>query len=168
MTAAIQAQLEAHRAAPRRAKAPAGTSVPSGATGAVEAKKPRKASKHEEDALQRAVVTWFDLQYPEFGPLLFAVPNGGKRTQKTNPKTGKTWSPEATRLKQTGTRSGVADLVLLVPRPHILLLELKVKGGKLSDAQKAWLAAAAGLGHATAVAYDFNAARAAIVNHIGY
>ena len=62
----------------------------------------------------------------------------------------------------------MADLILLVPRPHILLLELKIKGGKVSDAQKAWLAKAAAQGHTAAVAYDFNAARAAIVNHIGY
>ena len=168
MTAAIQAQLDAHRSAPRPRSTPTGTTVPAAAVRGTGAIKTRKAIKHEEDDLQQAVVTWFDLQYPEFGPLLFAVPNGGKRSQKTNPKTGKTWSPEATRLKKTGTRSGVADLVLAVGRPHILLLELKVKGGKLSDAQKDWLAKAAGQGHTTAVAYDFHAARAAIVNHIGY
>ena len=154
--------------AQENAKPASGRTVLPEGVRAVVSLKPRKVIRHEEDALQQAVVTWFDLQYPEFGPLLFAVPNGGKRSQKTNPKTGKTWSPEATRLKQTGTRSGVADLVLLVPRPHILLLELKVKGGKVSDAQKAWLARAAAQGHTTAVAYDFHAARVAIVNHIGY
>ena len=45
---------------------------------------------------------------------------------------------------------------------------MKIKGGKVSDAQKAWLAKAAGQGHTAAIAYDFHAAKAAIVNHIGY
>ena len=117
----------------------------------------RKTLKHEEDTLQTAIVNWFALQYPEFTGMLFAVPNGGRRDAR-----------EGARLKQQGVTAGVADLILLVPRPHILLLEIKVKGGKLSDAQKSWLAKAAGQGHATAVAYDFHAARAAIVNHIGY
>ena len=117
----------------------------------------RKTIKHDEDALQTAVVRWWNYQYPEFAGLLFAVPNGGRRDAR-----------EGARLKQQGVTAGVSDLILLVPRPHVLLLELKVKGGKVSDAQKAWLASAAALGHTTAVAYDFNAARAAIVNHIGY
>ena len=168
MTAAYLAQFKAQTLAQQNAKPASGTTVPPAAVRGTGAIKTRKTIRHEEDDLQTAIVTWFDLQYPEFGPLLFAVPNGGARRQKTNPKTGKTWSPEATRLKKTGTRSGVADLVLAVARPHILLLEVKVKGGKLSDAQKSWLAKAAGQGHTTAVAYDFHAAKAAIVNHIGY
>lgn len=121
------------------------------------AHKTRKTVRHDEDALQVAVVRFFAHQYPEFAGLLFAVPNGGQRSAR-----------EGARFKQQGVTAGVADLVLLVPRPHILLLELKVKGGKLSDAQKAWLAKAAGQGHTTAVAYDFHAARAAIQSHIGY
>ena len=121
------------------------------------AHKTRKVTKHDEDALQVAVVKFFAHQYPEFAGLLFAVPNGGQRSAR-----------EGARFKQGGVVSGVADLILLVPRPHILLLELKVKGGKLSDAQKAWLAKAAGQGHTAAVAYDFHAAKAAIQAHIGY
>lgn len=117
----------------------------------------RKAVRHEESNLQTAVFAWFGYQYPEYAGLFFAVGNGGQRNAR-----------EAARMKREGITPGVSDLILLVPRPHILLLELKVKGGKLSDAQKSWLAKAAGIGHTTAVAYDFHAARAAIVNHIGY
>ena len=117
----------------------------------------RKTIKHDEDNLQTAIVDWFGLQYPEFIGMLFAVANGGRRDAR-----------EGARLKKQGVRAGVSDLILLVPRPQVLLLEVKVKGGKLSDAQKLWLTAAAELGHTTAVAYDFHAARAAIVNHIGY
>lgn len=117
----------------------------------------RKTIRHDEDNLQTAIVDWFALQYPEFAGMFFAVSNGGRRDAR-----------EGARLKKQGLRAGVSDLILLVPRPHVLLLEVKVKGGKLSDAQKDWLAKAAAIGHTTAVAYDFNAARAAIVNHIGY
>ena len=122
-----------------------------------QATKPRKAARHDEDDLQASIVRFFAYQYPEFAGLLFAVPNGGQRNAR-----------EGARLKAGGVVAGVSDLVLIVPRPHILLLEVKVKGGKLSDAQKVWHGKAAAAGHTVAVAYDFNAARAAITAHIGY
>ena len=157
MTAAYEAQFKAQTLAQQNAKPSGSTSVaPAGLRGVAVPKK-RKATKHEEDALQVAVIRWWQHQYPEFAGLLFAVPNGGRRDAR-----------EGARFKAQGVTPGVSDLILLVPRPHILLLELKIKGGKVSDAQKAWLAKAAGQGHTAAVAYDFNAARAAIVNHIGY
>ena len=157
MTDAILAQFQAHRTA---AKAPAPFKRipgPLAQLQAVTAPKTRKVTKHDEDALQVSVIRWWQHQYPEFAGLLFAVPNGGRRDAR-----------EGARFKAQGVTAGVSDLILLVPRPHILLLELKIKGGKLSDAQKTWLAKAAAQGHTAAVAYDFNAARAAIVNHIGY
>lgn len=157
VTAAIQAQLNAARSAQAERAGAKGTPTPPAPLRAHTAQKTRKTIRHDEDDLQAAIVRFFAYQYPEYAGLLFAVPNGGSRNAR-----------EGGRLKQGGVVSGVADLVLLVPRPHILLLEVKVKGGKLSDAQKAWLAKAAGQGHTTAVAFDFNAARAAIVNHIGY
>ena len=157
MTDAILAQLKALAVAPAPRKLPAHTSHAFTAAKGVAGLKTRKTNRHEEDDLQAGIVRFFAYQYPEYAGLLFAVPNGGQRNAR-----------EGARLKLGGVVSGVSDLILLVPRPHILLLELKVKGGKVSDAQKAWLAKAAGQGHTTAVAYDFNAARAAIVNHIGY
>ena len=154
MTAAYQAQLNAHKAAPPAPRPASGTGVARAAGKAVAGtKKPR----HLEEDLQASIVRFFAYQYPEFAGLLFAVPNGGQRNAR-----------EGARLKAGGVVAGVADLILLVPRPHILLLEVKVKGGKLSDAQKAWHGKAQAAGHTVAVAYDFNAARAAIVNHIGY
>ena len=157
MNAAVLAQIEAKSAALRLPHPAPGTSVPPPGLRGVGVKSIRKATRHDEDALQAAVVKFFAFQYPEFAGLLFAVPNGGQRNAR-----------EGARLKQGGVIPGVSDLILLVPRPHILLLELKIKGGKVSDAQKSWLAKAAGQGHATVVAYDFNAARAAIMAHIGY
>lgn len=119
----------------------------------------RKTIKHEEDALQAAVVKWFGLQYPEFEGHLWSCPNGGARNKVTGAL-----------MKRTGLRTGVADLQLAIVRPTApaLFIELKVGKNKLSDAQRDFLAKMAAQGYATAVAYDFNAARAAIVNHIGY
>ena len=151
------AQLKAKRTPFLPFKASGGTPLASSDYKLVAVPLKRKTIKHDEAALQTSIVLWFGMQYPEFSGMLFAVPNGGRRDAR-----------EGARLKKEGVRAGVADLILLVPRPNVLLLEVKVKGGKLSDAQKTWLAAAASLGHTTAVAYDFHAARAAIVNHIGY
>jgi len=34
--------------------------------------------RHIESQIQKDCVTWFRLQYPKIGRLLFAVPNGGE------------------------------------------------------------------------------------------
>lgn len=85
--------------------------------------------KHLESKMQQNCVLWFRMQYPELAPLLFAVPNGGKRT-----------IIEAQILKREGVMSGVADLILLVPRHGYasLCIEMKTKDGKQSSAQKEW------------------------------
>lgn len=157
MTSATPAQLKAINAAPAAPRPASGPGTRPAVVRPVGAIKTRKANRHDEDDLQAAIVRFFAYQYPEFAGLLFAVPNGGQRNAR-----------EGARLKQGGVVAGVADLILLAPGQHVLLLEVKVKGGKVSDAQKSWLAKAAGQGHTVAVAYDFNAARAAIANHIGY
>lgn len=36
---------------------------------------------HHESVLQQSCKRWFDLQYPQFSKLLFAVPNGGWRSK---------------------------------------------------------------------------------------
>lgn len=38
--------------------------------------------RHIESQIQKDCVTWFRLQYPKIGRLLFAVPNGGARNAK--------------------------------------------------------------------------------------
>ena len=126
---------------------------------AVTVPKPRKAIKHEEDDLQAAVWKWFGYQYPEWAGHFWATPNGGARSKAT-----------AAKMKATGTLKGVADMQLAIRRPHAagLFLELKIGKNKVSDAQRDFLARMQAQGYATAVAYDFNAARAAIVHHIGY
>jgi hypothetical protein len=66
-------------------------------------------------------------------PLLFAIPNGGKRDART-----------ASSLKMEGVRAGVPDLFFAHPTPSAygLFLEMKVvKGGRVSPDQKTMILA---------------------------
>jgi len=110
--------------------------------------KQRKPRQHEESRLQEACVTWFRLQYPKLALLLFAVPNGGKRTHRTIVVNGRviTYSPEAKQMKKEGVTAGVADLILLKPSGGYasLCIEMKTteKGSEQRESQKAWQKAA--------------------------
>lgn len=100
--------------------------------------------RHEESRIQESCVTWFRLQYPKFALLLFAVPNGGKRTHRTVVRNGKvyTYSPEATQMKKEGVTAGVADLILLKPSKGYasLCIEMKTtdKKSRQRESQKEW------------------------------
>lgn len=87
--------------------------------------------RHPEHQLQAACFKWFNLQYPEFRGLLFAVPNGGGRSRI-----------EAALLKAEGVVAGVADMLLLVPSKGYagLCIEFKAatKAAHQSEAQKNW------------------------------
>ena len=85
--------------------------------------------KHEESHIQRNCVKWFRLAYPKLSRLLFAVPNGGKRG-----------IVEASIMKAEGVVSGVADLLLLVPKGNhnALAIEMKTAKGKQNENQKLW------------------------------
>lgn len=100
--------------------------------------------REEEHNIQAACVRWFNLQWPEYRGLLFAVPNGGARSKAT-----------AGKLKAEGVVAGVADLILLVPRyrdkmtednpvvidtTHALCIEMKTAKGRQSPEQKEWQA----------------------------
>lgn len=103
-------------------------------------KAPRAKPSHPESKLQIACVTWFNLQYAQYKGLLFAIPNGGKRSKV-----------EAGIMKGEGVVSGVADLMLTVAKKkadrigtanyafkiisHGLFIEMKVGKGKQSPAQ---------------------------------
>lgn len=101
---------------------------------------------HPESILQRNCVTWFRLQYPHLAQLLFAVPNGGGRSRV-----------EAAIMKGEGVLSGVADLILLVPRGAYasLCIEMKTETGRQSPAQKAWQHAAQEAGNQYVVVRSF-------------
>lgn len=115
--------------------------------------KERKSQQHAESRLQESCVTWFRLQYPKFALLLFAVPNGGKRTHRTVVRNGKvyTYSPEATQMRKEGVTAGVADLILLKPSNGYasLCIEMKTteKASRQRESQKEWQKAAEGAGN---------------------
>ena len=85
--------------------------------------------RHIESQIQRICKKWFDLQYPQFAPLLFAVPNGGLR--------GKL---EAAIMKAEGMTAGVADMILLISKKGYgsLCVEFKTAKGRQSAKQKDW------------------------------
>ena len=92
-----------------------------------------KSAKNEHE-LQSFCVQWFNLNFPT--SLLFAIPNGGKRTQKVNKK-GKTYSLEGDRLKKEGVTPGVPDLFLATGNAEFrgLFIEMKFGKGKASPDQ---------------------------------
>lgn len=85
--------------------------------------------RHIESKLQQACVQWFRAQYPKYARLLIAVPNGGYRNAR-----------EAGRMKSEGVVSGVADMLLLIPKgPYGCLgIEFKTGKGKQSELQFEW------------------------------
>lgn len=85
--------------------------------------------REEEHNIQAACVRWFNLQWPEYRGLLFAVPNGGARSKAT-----------AGKLKAEGVVAGVSDLILLVPKQwaFALCIEMKTAKGRQSPEQKEW------------------------------
>lgn len=83
----------------------------------------------EEHRLQTKCVKWFRTKYRTLNHCLFAVANGGRRDEVTGAK-----------LKAEGVLAGVADLILLRSNRYYgaLLIEMKTKEGRQSEAQKAW------------------------------
>lgn len=82
-----------------------------------------------EDEEQEILCDWMDYM----GLVYFAIPNGGKRPIQT-----------ARRLKRTGVKPGVPDLMICHPHPTAghagLFIELKrTFGGSLSEYQTEWL-----------------------------
>lgn len=87
--------------------------------------------RHVESRIQQSCVTWFRMQYPSIGRLLFAVPNGGSRNAR-----------EAGIMKGEGVTAGVSDMILLYPCSgyNCLCIEFKTeaKDSKQSPYQKEW------------------------------
>ena len=93
----------------------------------------QKPRKNDESKIQQSFIRWFSLQYSKLDKLLFAIPNGGKRSKIT-----------ASIMKSEGQKRGVADLFLSIPRnapldnwkKHGLYIETKTDIGKQSKEQK--------------------------------
>jgi hypothetical protein len=71
-----------------------------------------------EHVLQATCIQWFRANYPTMAPLLFAVPNGAKRTRT-----------EAAIKKSEGMSAGVSDLILLVNNGIYGSLCIEMKAG---------------------------------------
>lgn len=91
-----------------------------------------------EDKMQQQIVEWFNnnycLKHHDPQCLIFSVPNGGTRNKI-----------EAIKLKLTGMKSGVSDLIVVLPN-KILFVELKTATGIQSEKQKDFQKAIINLG----------------------
>lgn len=89
--------------------------------------KPRKHSTNEEHKIQCAQIRYIRAMHPELERVLFAVPNGQKRT-----KAQTAW------LHEEGMVNGVSDIILLKPNKFYpyLCIENKTQTGKQSPEQK--------------------------------
>lgn len=83
---------------------------------------------YTEDILQAEIFKWyhnnFCLPIHEPRNYIFSVPNGGLRNKR-----------EAAKMKATGLKAGVSDLIVLQPN-RCIFVELKTQVGKQSDKQK--------------------------------
>lgn len=117
--------------------------------------------EHDEQvklvAWARANAGWFEAL-----KLLFSIPNGGHRNAKT-----------AALMKAEGVLAGVPDLYLACPRfwpdgsvSHGLFIEMKAKGGRLSQNQKAIISLLRERGYRVAVCYSAEEAKAEILEYL--
>lgn len=124
--------------------------------------------KHEEDENQRALIKWATLATPRIPQLalLFAVPNGGRRDAR-----------EAARLKGTGVKAGVPDLMLPVQIPLLsqresrgyagLAIEMKSAKGRLTPEQTRWHDMLRGAGWQVNICRSWMEAREVICAYLG-
>lgn len=110
---------------------------------------------------QTALFSWAAYnrrKYPEL-ELLFHIPNEGKRTVING-----------ARLKAQGMKPGVPDICLPVPNLKYTALYIELKrrnGGKVSDAQRGWIAALNRVGCRAVVCHGWDEAREEIESYLG-
>lgn len=113
-----------------------------------------------EDAEQMMLMSWVTLMSssrPEL-KMLYHIPNGGSRHKA-----------EAGRFRAMGVRPGVPDLCLPVAigGKHGLYIELKrVKGGRVSEEQAAWIAELRARGYAAEVCRGWEEAAGVILRYL--
>lgn len=119
--------------------------------------KAREASEAQEQRALFEWAAWASARYPAL-KTLFHIPNGGSR----NPV-------EALHLKDQGVKPGVPDICLPVHNKiyHALYIELKRrKGGRISDAQRQWIADLNGYGNRAVVCNGWEEARDVILDYL--
>lgn len=115
-----------------------------------------RMTEHDE---QVAVIKWVRYAqklYPALR-LLHASANGGLRNVIT-----------ARRMKSEGVTAGIPDLFLphAAGGYHGLFIEMKTKGGRVSQTQQWWIDALAEQGYLTAVCYDAPAATLLLTRYV--
>jgi hypothetical protein len=122
---------------------------------------PGKTMQQQEHDEQCTLINWWRLTHQQFGvseQLLFAIPNGGQRNVIV-----------AAKLKAEGVRAGVPDLFLAVPNRNFsgLFIEMKKrKGGRVSEAQSAMMAALVDEGYAVRVCHGWSEAQTTITEYL--
>ena len=115
--------------------------------------------KTSEDKLQQNIFMWFNnnfclkTQNPRY--YIFSVPNGGTRH-----------IAEAVKLKATGMRAGVSDLIVVLDS-KVLFIELKTDTGKQSDKQKEFQEIVTNLNHEYILIRNEEEFKTTILSRIG-
>lgn len=112
-----------------------------------------------ESQEQKSLFKWWRV-YSRHAPhlVMYHIPNGGRRDAITG-----------ARMKAEGVTAGVPDIFLAAPRHgfHGLYVELKrQRGGTVSEAQQAMIAALQEAGYRVEVCGGWQAAREAIENYL--
>ena len=116
--------------------------------------------EQEEAREQEALFRWAAYErgkWPELAAM-HHIPNGGSRNKA-----------EAARLKAQGVRAGVPDICLPAARGcyHGLYIELKRRnGGRVSEAQRGWIAYLENAGYCARVCHGWDEARETIEKYL--
>jgi hypothetical protein len=104
---------------------------------------PLKGEAAEQARLVAALrKCWKDIE-EHLRPLIFAIPNGGSRDAR-----------EGANLKVSGVLAGMPDIQIALPDRKVIWVEMKVKGGRVSDNQRDVHNHLSALGHMVVVAYS--------------
>ena len=108
--------------------------------------------KHpSESEEQEGFVNWFRAKFP--GVLIYAIPNGGHRAVSV-----------AKRLKAEGVIAGIPDLH--IPEWRLWVEMKRVKGGSLSQDQRAMIRHLENIGHKVIVGRGAKDASRQILDHL--
>ncbi len=120
-------------------------------------------SEHDEQA---ALIEWARLSGLRW---LFAIPNGSKLPFFRNKK-GERVAPQAQKLLAEGLTPGVSDLFLPIPAGgyHGFFMETKVKGGKPTPEQLAFIKAMREAGYKADWYEGWDVMREAICEYLGW
>lgn len=110
----------------------------------------------KESELQQACVLWFKYQYPK--EVLFAIPNGGERSQLTRQI-----------LSAEGVMNGVCDLFLMRAMQGFngLFIEMKYANGKPTVYQETFMKLAIERNYKCVVCNSSDLFRQTIENYLG-